>query len=177
MLRTTAAGVSRRTIASQLPNAGRQQARRWASGGSVPDIAHNVNEPLGFAFWATFAVVPVLTGIYQLSKYANEGEMNWLARKVFDYQVEMNDTWQDRNVARTQAYEKAAHDKHLFLYANMGESPYHEVRFPDAIWVGCPRNVPAGHYANVDYVVEHYRQKYLASEEKKTKKLAAKESS
>lgn len=39
---------------------------------------------------------------------------------------------------------------------------------------GSPWNVPAGHYANLDQVTEHYRQAHLADEERKAKKLAAK---
>lgn len=37
---------------------------------------------------------------------------------------------------------------------------------------GSPRNVPAGHYVNLDKVVEHYRKQHLDDEERKAKKLA-----
>lgn len=37
---------------------------------------------------------------------------------------------------------------------------------------GCPNNVPAGHYANLDHLVEHYRKEHLDEEERKAKKLA-----
>lgn len=91
-----------------------------------------------WAFYATFATLPVLTLIYQYSRPGADGEMHWITRKVFDYQVEMRDVWRDRNVARTQAIERAAHDKHLFLYANMGEAPYYEVRFPEYVYLIFP---------------------------------------
>jgi hypothetical protein len=38
-----------------------------------------------------------------------------------------------------------------------------------------PRNNVAGHLANMDYVVEHYRQKHIKEEERKAAKLAQKE--
>lgn len=37
---------------------------------------------------------------------------------------------------------------------------------------GCPNNVPAGHYPNMDKVMEHYRKQHLDDEERKAKKLA-----
>lgn len=36
---------------------------------------------------------------------------------------------------------------------------------------GCPHNVPAGHFANLEHLVEHYRKEHLEEEEKKLKKL------
>lgn len=41
------------------------------------------------------------------------------------------------------------------------------------IQAGPDRNIPAGHYANIDSVVAHYRDQHLAEEERKAKKLAA----
>lgn len=38
---------------------------------------------------------------------------------------------------------------------------------------GSPRNVPAGHYVNIDKVVDHYRKQHLDEEERKAKKLEA----
>lgn len=40
---------------------------------------------------------------------------------------------------------------------------------------GSPFNIPAGHHANIDKVVEHYRQKHLQEEERKLTKLLAKQ--
>lgn len=37
---------------------------------------------------------------------------------------------------------------------------------------GSPHNVPAGHYVNLDKVVEHYRKAHLDEEERKAKKFA-----
>jgi hypothetical protein len=36
---------------------------------------------------------------------------------------------------------------------------------------GSPNNVPAGHYANLDKVIEHYRKQHLDEEARKAKKL------
>lgn len=40
------------------------------------------------------------------------------------------------------------------------------------IEAGCPHNVPAGHYANLDHLVAHYRKEHLEEEERKLKRLA-----
>lgn len=37
--------------------------------------------------------------------------------------------------------------------------------------VGSPHNVPAGHYANMDKLIAHYRDKAYADEERKIEKL------
>ena len=34
--------------------------------------------------------------------------------------------------------------------------------------------MPAGHYANLDHLTEHYRQEHLAEEDRKAKKLSQK---
>lgn len=39
---------------------------------------------------------------------------------------------------------------------------------------GSPFNVPAGHNANLDKVVEHYRQQHLDEEERKATKARSK---
>lgn len=36
---------------------------------------------------------------------------------------------------------------------------------------GSPNNVPAGHYANIDKVIEHYQKQHLDEEARKAKKL------
>lgn len=38
---------------------------------------------------------------------------------------------------------------------------------------GSPFNVPAGHYANMDKVIAHYKKQYHDEETRKAKKLAA----
>ncbi|KLU92933.1 hypothetical protein MAPG_11881 [Magnaporthiopsis poae ATCC 64411] len=45
-----------------------------------------------------------------------------------------------------------------------------------AFQTGSPFNVPAGHYGNMDKVVAHYKQQHVEEEERKAKKLAAKQS-
>ena len=45
---------------------------------------------------------------------------------------------------------------------------------PRLINSGCPYNVPAGHYPNLNHVTEHYRQAYEAEEERKFKALQLK---
>lgn len=43
------------------------------------------------------------------------------------------------------------------------------------LYGGSQVSVPAGFYANLDHVTEHYRQKYVAEEERKAKKLLQKQ--
>ncbi|KAI8624693.1 hypothetical protein F5Y19DRAFT_453486 [Xylariaceae sp. FL1651] len=166
-LRTRAAGMARRTRPTTV-----RSSRSYASESHGHDhhAAPQVNEGLGTAFYVFAGAVPVSILAYQISRPGADGEPSsfskWLQQ--FDY---FND-WETRNTLRTQLFEQAAHDKHLFL--NAGKSTHVELKTPELFNSGSPWNVPAGHYPNLDHVTEHYRQQAAAEEERKAKKLAAK---
>ncbi|KAI1120004.1 hypothetical protein F5Y10DRAFT_283630 [Nemania abortiva] len=165
-LRTRAVGVARRARPTTL-----RTSRSYASEshGHGHHEAPKVEEGLGTAFYVFAGALPLSIAAYQISRPGDDGEPSsfskWLQQ--FDY---FND-WETRNSLRTQLFEQAAHDKHLFL--NAGKSTHVELKTPELFNSGSPWNVPAGHYANLDHVTEHYRKRAAAEEERKAKKLAA----
>ncbi|KAI0433637.1 hypothetical protein F5Y09DRAFT_298385 [Xylaria sp. FL1042] len=164
-LRTRAVGVARRTRPVTL-----RTSRSYASESHGHHEAHNVEEGLGTAFYIFAGAVPASIAAYQISRPGPDGEpaafTKWLQQ--FDY---FND-WETRNTLRTDMMEQAAHDKHLLL--NSGKNMHIELKTPELMNSGSPWNVPAGHYANIEHVTEHYRKQAAAEEERKAKKLAEK---
>ncbi|KAI3334800.1 hypothetical protein F4824DRAFT_467288 [Ustulina deusta] len=164
-LRTRAVGVARRARPTTL-----RTSRSYASESHGHHGAHNVEEGLGTAFYVFAAALPVSIAGYQISRPGADGEPSsfskWLQQ--FDY---FND-WETRNTLRTELFEQAAHDKHLFL--NATKSTHVELKTPELLNSGSPWNVPAGHYPNLSHVTEHYRKQAAAEEERKAKKLAEK---
>ncbi|KAI0404300.1 hypothetical protein F4802DRAFT_249536 [Xylaria palmicola] len=162
-LRTRAAAVARRARPTL------RSSRSYASESHGHD-APKVEEGLGTAFYVFAGAIPASMFAYSISRPGPDGEPSsfskWL--KQFDY---FND-WETRNTLRTEMLEQAAHDKHLFL--NAGKSTHVELKTPELMYAGSPWAVPAGHYANLDHVTEHYRKQAAAEEERKAKKLAEK---
>ncbi|RWA13233.1 hypothetical protein EKO27_g1869 [Xylaria grammica] len=164
-LRTRAVGVARRAHPTAL-----RTSRSYASESHGHHEAPKVNEGLGTAFYVFAGALPASIVAYQISRPGADGEPSSLSKwlQQFDY---FND-WETRNTLRTELFEQAAHDKHLFL--NAGRSTHVELKTPELLNSGSPWCVPAGHYANLDYVTEHYRKQAAAEEERKAKKLAKK---
>ncbi|KAI0099893.1 hypothetical protein GGR51DRAFT_533980 [Nemania sp. FL0031] len=164
--RTRAVGVARRARPTSL-----RTSRSYASEshGHHHHEAPKVEEGLGTAFYVFAGALPVSIAAYQISRPGEDGEPSSLSKwlQQFDY---FND-WETRNTLRTQLFEQAAHDKHLFL--NAGKSTHVELKMPELIHSGSPLAVPAGHSPNLDHVTEHYRNQAAADEERKAKKLAA----
>ncbi|KAI0175677.1 hypothetical protein GGR52DRAFT_323576 [Hypoxylon sp. FL1284] len=167
-LRTRAACAARRTRPTTV-----RTSRSYASESHGHDEHHHapeVAEGLGTAFYVFAALVPGSYIAYSVSRPGADGSPSavtrWLAS--FDY---FND-WETRNTLRTAIFEQAAHDKHLLMYS--GKNAHVELKMPELINSGSPRNVPAGHTPNLAYLTEHYRQKAAAEEERKLQKLAAK---
>lgn len=131
--------------------------------------AHNVEEPLGTAFYLTFGAIPASILVYTISQPGENDELSTIHRwfqKISDYGKE----WETRNHLMTAALEQAAHDKHLLYGAE--RSTHFELTYPEVFTHGSPFNVPAGHYVNLDKVIAHYRQQHLDEEARKAKKLA-----
>ncbi|KAI1145999.1 hypothetical protein F4825DRAFT_442052 [Nemania diffusa] len=131
--------------------------------------AHQVEEGLGTAFYVFAGALPAAIVGYQISRPGEDGEPSSLSTwlKQFDY---FND-WETRNSLRTDMLEQAAHDKHLFL--NAGKSTHIELKTPELLHSASPHAVPAGHFANLDHITEHYRKQAAAEEERKAKRMAA----
>ncbi|KAK8056043.1 NADH dehydrogenase 17.8K chain [Apiospora rasikravindrae] len=158
-LRQRAACAARQT----RPTSAIRNARGYASGHDHHHAAPEVKEGLGASFYVFAGLLPTAAVFYQISRPGADGEPSRPLNK--DHVV--------RNAMRTDALEQAAHDKHLFMNAGP-KSPHVELKTPELLNSGSPWNVPAGHYANLDHVTEHYRKAHIADEERKAKKLAEK---
>ncbi|KAK4127182.1 hypothetical protein N657DRAFT_589193 [Parathielavia appendiculata] len=146
-----------------------RNTRSYASDHGHHEAPHAVEESLGPAFYITLATFTGSIFVYSISRPGENGESTihrWL-RKISDYGTE----WETRNHLMTAALEQAAHDKHLLYGAE--RSRHYELTYPEVFTHGSPFNVPAGHYANIDKVVAHYKKQYHEDEARKAKKLAA----
>ncbi|KAM0424794.1 hypothetical protein ACHAPT_010104 [Fusarium lateritium] len=102
-----------------------------------------------------------------------EGEQSAFLSLIDKYQSRGKD-WEEINALHTKAMEQAGFDRNLFENGG-NKHRFVDVAYPEAIQSYAPRNNQAGHLANMDYVVEHYRQKHLQEEERKANKLAQKQ--
>ncbi|KAL2129024.1 hypothetical protein VTI74DRAFT_8320 [Chaetomium olivicolor] len=149
---------------------GVRNTRSYASSHGHEHHAHNVEESLGTAFYLTFGLVPTSIFVYQISRPGENGELSTL-HKWFEKLSDYGNEWETKNHLMTAALEQAAHDKHLLYTAE--RSKHYELTYPEVFTHGSPFNVPAGHYANIDKVIAHYKQQHLDEEARKAKKLAA----
>ncbi|KAL8397646.1 hypothetical protein RB594_004382 [Gaeumannomyces avenae] len=166
-LRRGGASLARQSRALSL-----RQSRSYASGGHGHGHSHQVEESMGMAFYATFGAVPVSAALYYACQPGADGQPSSLTQAI-DRLSDFRNDWETRNNWHTQAIEQAAHDKNLFY--NVQRNTHVELKFPEIFQTGSPYNVPAGHYGNMDKVVAHYKQQHLEEEERKAKKLAAKQ--
>ncbi|KAF3015582.1 hypothetical protein E8E14_008124 [Neopestalotiopsis sp. 37M] len=168
-VRQRAACVARRARPSMA-----RQVRSYAS--DHGHAAPQVEEKLSTSFYVFIGLVPASMFFYGISRPGKNGEpsslTNWL--RGFEY-FRQEDI--ERNALRTQLYEQAAHDKHLFLHAE--KNPHIDLKMPELIDSGAPWNVPAGHRGRtMGELTEHFKKQHIEEEERKLKKLAAaKESS
>lgn len=138
--------------------------------------------------------------MYFAARRGENGEEPALTRWLRKYQS-LNEVWLERNTLHSQAVQQAAADKLLFLTAP--RSTNYELRFPEYVTPAyilipsvtlsgvvvygtfltsfriiqshSPRNVVAGSLINIDAVTERYRKQHYEEEERKAKKLAAKQ--
>ncbi|KAL1865409.1 hypothetical protein VTK73DRAFT_5278 [Phialemonium thermophilum] len=169
-LRQNAAGVIRRCrlTAPTLRNVRTYASEFHGHGHHAP--AAPVDEPLGSAVYIAVGAVFASVFVYTVSRPGEDGKPR-LLNSLWNRMEAMREQDQERNALRTAVFEQAAHDKHLLYYAP--RSDHIELKYPEQFGHGSPFNVPAGHYANIDHVVAHYREKHLKEEERKAKKLAA----
>ncbi|KAK3397491.1 NADH dehydrogenase 17.8K chain [Sordaria brevicollis] len=133
---------------------------------------HDVKEDLGLAFYVIFGAIPAFGGLYYFSRPGKDGQPHAITKWLQKWE-EHQDALAEKNALMTAAIEQAAHDKHLFYYADNLRSGHYEMRYPELLQHGSHRNVPAGTYIRLDQVVEVYRKQHLDEEERKAKKLAA----
>ncbi|KAI5861814.1 hypothetical protein GGS23DRAFT_575016 [Durotheca rogersii] len=184
-LRTRAACAARRTTRPAATSL--QLSRSYASGGHDShgsshdhhdhhDDHHHapeVDEHLGFGFYAFATALPVCYVGYSVSRPGANGEPSSLSKWIQSYEY-LGGEWEVRNNLRTRLIEQAAHDKHLFNHA--GRNTHIELKTPEVFYSGSPMNVPAGHYADLSHVTEHYRKHAAEVEERVAKRMRARAS-
>jgi len=159
--------VARRTRISRI-----RATRSYASGHHEAASGHAAptNETLGPAFYIFAGALPASFALYYLSRASETGEASRFTTYI-NQLANLGKRWEERNHLHTAAIEQAAQDRHLFNYAE--RSNHVDLRFPEVFQTGSQQNVPAGHYVNLDKVINHYRQQHLDEEEKKATSLAA----
>ncbi|CEJ82648.1 Putative NADH-ubiquinone oxidoreductase 17.8 kDa subunit [[Torrubiella] hemipterigena] len=107
--------------------------------------------------------------LYQLTP--REGEDSAIGTLINKYRSRA-EHWEEINALHTKAAEQAGFDRNLFENGS-NKHRFVDVAYPEAFHSHAPRNIQAGQLANIDHVVEHYRQQHIKEEEKKAAKLAA----
>ncbi|KAJ4860577.1 hypothetical protein T069G_05565 [Trichoderma breve] len=97
---------------------------------------------------------------------------NWTPSALLNKYRSKAEDWEVVNTLHTKAMEQAGYDRNLFENGS-NKHRFVDVAYPEALQSHAARNIQAGHLANIDHAVEHYRQQHLKMEEKKAAKLAA----
>ncbi|KAJ4396837.1 hypothetical protein N0V93_001059 [Gnomoniopsis smithogilvyi] len=132
--------------------------------------APEVNESPGMAFYVALGAIGSSMAIYSITRPSEGSEPSGLRKWIDSFRQAEMPKWAERNTLRTDIFDQAAADRHMFGSVEKAKS--FQYRTPELLNSGCPNNVPAGHGVNLDHVVEHYRKQHLDEEERKAKKLA-----
>ncbi|RGP65303.1 nadh-ubiquinone oxidoreductase kda subunit [Fusarium longipes] len=176
-------------------------ARTYASDAHAHHKAAEVNE--SFSTGSLLAVGGFFGSVLIYQFVPAEGEQSSILSFIDKYTSRSKD-WEEINALHTKAMEQAGYDRNLFENGG-NKHRFVDVAFPEfvlppanicreysksagnslarsianqetrALASYAPRNNIAGHLANMDYVVEHYRQQHIKEEERKATKLAQKQ--
>ncbi|KAF5023329.1 hypothetical protein F66182_4637 [Fusarium sp. NRRL 66182] len=182
-------------VARQL----QRTARTYASEAHGHHKAPEVNESFSTGSLLTVGAFFGSILVYQFVPQETGG------LSIIDKYTSRAKDWEETNALHTKACEQAGFDRNLFENGGnthrFVDVAFPEFVFPHstrlcipradddkevslqrfsnqitrAMTSHAPRNHIAGHLANMDYVVEHYRQKHLKEEERKVAKLAQKQ--
>ncbi|KAL8712409.1 MAG: hypothetical protein Q9220_003257 [cf. Caloplaca sp. 1 TL-2023] len=125
-------------------------------------------------FYLVIAAIPLSFAIYKFSRSSDDSKAEsaqpWLTRTFRRYDS-WSKSWADRNHLHTKMIEQAGHDRNLFV--NSTPSPLVDLSFPETFNTGSPYNVPAGHGANLDELIAHYRRKNAEQDAKTRARMEA----
>ncbi|KFH48060.1 NADH-ubiquinone oxidoreductase 17.8 kDa subunit-like protein [Hapsidospora chrysogenum ATCC 11550] len=151
-------------LARQLQRA----SRNYASDAHAQHKPVEVNESFGKG--SIFAVATFFGGVLLYQVSPKEGQSSGLTNLITSW-TSRPEHWEEINTAHALAVKQAGFDRTLFEHSPTKDRPV-EVAYPEALQSHCSRNIRAGHIANIDHVIEHYRQEHLKEEDRKLKKLA-----
>ncbi|KAF2860780.1 hypothetical protein K470DRAFT_276668 [Piedraia hortae CBS 480.64] len=128
------------------------------------------NESLGRSFYIVLLLIPGAIGFY---KFRHSDEANPITRYIAQTYETWGKKWNEQQSLYTEMLDRAGSDRVLFLNEPTAfrNTKAVRVRFPEQITAGAAWNVPAGHYANVDKVIEKYRDEAYVGNEEKLKNL------
>ncbi|KAL1901925.1 hypothetical protein Sste5346_001630 [Sporothrix stenoceras] len=129
-----------------------------------------VDEPMGAAWYFALGAIPFSYALYALSRPGKNGEPTALEAYLGKFSY-LREQWEERGHLHTAAVEQAAHDKNLFY--TVERSSNIDLRYPEVFQSSSPYNIPAGHSANLDKVVAHYREQHHKEVERQQAAAAA----
>ncbi|OAL45433.1 hypothetical protein IQ07DRAFT_591246 [Pyrenochaeta sp. DS3sAY3a] len=165
-LRRTAATAARKPKVT-LP----RQPRRFAHDEHAHGHGHghaSVDEPIGYGFWGTIAVIPVGWAIYAVSRPNSDDTTPFFTRMIGKY-TESQEKLAVRNDLHVRMVEQAGDDRILFNKTKPQE--YVDMKFPEIMNNGSPYNVPAGSQVQLEQVIEKYKKLAYEDNERKLEAL------
>jgi len=159
-----------RSVRSQLNG----QTRRHASGSHGHGAQHTgpTTESFGPGFYFCLAAIPTGLILYKITRPGPDGQPYFsrlIGEKFASYKTE----FLERADSHTQAMERAAADRTLFLNESAQNTPrYVDLRYPEMVNASSPYNVPAGHgSANMDKLIAKYQKQAFEENEKKHQQI------
>ncbi|MCJ1470834.1 hypothetical protein MMC07_009481, partial [Pseudocyphellaria aurata] len=159
---------TRRNIIRATRRITSRQQRRYdsshAASASETKSAHHtphpspVNESFSRGFYITVAGIPLSFVLYKYSVTFDDNDKTSqpALTRLIAYYSDLNAKWERRNTLHSDASAQAAFDRNLFQ--STPASQHYELKFPDVFNTGSPYNVPAGHNANFDELIAHYKR-------------------
>ena len=84
------------------------------------------------AFYVIFGAIPAFGALYYFSRPGKDGQPNKITSWLQKWE-EHSEALADKNALMTAAIEQAAHDKHLFYYADNLRSGHYEMKYPEYV--------------------------------------------
>ncbi|CAK7211958.1 hypothetical protein SBRCBS47491_001300 [Sporothrix bragantina] len=131
-----------------------------------------VEESFGTYGYVALGSIPFVYALYALSRPGKDGESTALEAYINKFSY-LTTQFETRNSLHTAAVEQAAHDKNLLYTVDRNTNV--DLRYPEIFQSHSPYNVPAGHHANLDKVVAHYREQHHKEVERQQAAAAAQE--
>ncbi|MCJ1426963.1 hypothetical protein MMC29_004866 [Sticta canariensis] len=172
--------ITRRTVSRQQRRFDSTKASSGHAASSSGATHHSphpepANEYLGRGFYITIIALPLSLAFYKFSVSSDNGTADSVKpalTRLISYYSDWDERWAQRNALYTSMCEQAARDRNLFQ--STPATQHIDLRFPEIFNTGSPFNVPAGHSANLDELIAHYkRQNALVDEAREAKRRAA----